>query len=102
MRLDLTPYAGALDTLCRRFRVRRLDLFGSAARNDFDSARSDVDLLVEYDPDQGAPSLSDFLDLREALQSLFQRPVDLTMASALENPYLIAAINAERIPLHGA
>jgi uncharacterized protein len=37
----------AIAELCRRFHVRRLDVFGSAARGtDFDPSRSDVDLLV--------------------------------------------------------
>ena len=38
-----------LRAVCRRFHVRRLDLFGSAARGDFDPQRSDVDFLVEFD-----------------------------------------------------
>jgi uncharacterized protein len=38
-----------LRALCRRFRVRRLDLFGSAARGDFDPIHSDIDFLVEFD-----------------------------------------------------
>ena len=39
-----------LRELCRWFHVRRLDLFGSAAGDDFDPARSDLDFLVEFDP----------------------------------------------------
>ncbi len=44
------PELAALDALCRRFRVRRLDLFGSAVGERFDAARSDIDLLVEFEP----------------------------------------------------
>jgi predicted nucleotidyltransferase len=45
-----------LRALCRRFHVRRLDLFGSAARGDFDPERSDVDFLVEFEGStRGAP-----------------------------------------------
>jgi hypothetical protein len=39
----------ALQALCRRSHVRRLELFGSAARGDFDAGRSDVDFRVEFD-----------------------------------------------------
>jgi len=39
----------ALDDPCRKFRVRRLDLFGSATTGNSDPARSDVDLLVEFE-----------------------------------------------------
>ena len=57
-----------LRAVCRRFHVRRLDLFGSAARGDFDPERSDVDFLVEFDrahPD--AQSLNTYIGLKEAL-----------------------------------
>lgn len=36
---------GAISNLCRRFRVRRLELFGSAAGERFDEERSDFDFL---------------------------------------------------------
>lgn len=51
--VPLGPLASpeALAALCRRFRVRRLDLFGSAAAaGGFDPARSDLDLLVAFEP----------------------------------------------------
>lgn len=38
-----------LADLCRKYRVRRLEVFGSAARGDFDEEASDVDLLIEFD-----------------------------------------------------
>lgn len=39
-----------LRELCQRFRVQRLDLFGSATSTDFDPATSDLDFLVEFEP----------------------------------------------------
>jgi hypothetical protein len=60
--------------LCRRFHVRRLDVFGSAARGtDFDPNRSDVDLLVSYTPDH-RPDIGAYLELRDALADLLGRP----------------------------
>lgn len=51
MHLHLAEKRNALTELCRRHGVRRLDVFGSAARGiDFDPARSDTDLLVEFGP----------------------------------------------------
>lgn len=92
----------SLDALCQRHGVQRLDLFGSAARGrDFDPAHSDIDLLVEYRPD-ATPTALDFATLRGELAELFGTPVDLTMASALRNPYLRATIDADRVPLFGA
>ena len=40
----------ALRELCIKHRVERLDLFGSAARDDFDPETSDLDFLVEFEP----------------------------------------------------
>ena len=88
--------------LCRRFHVRRLDVFGSAARGtDFDPARSDVDLLISYMPGQRA-DFGAYLDLRDALTELLGRPVDLVMENAVENPFVRAGIERSRQPLYGA
>jgi predicted nucleotidyltransferase len=88
--------------LCRRFHVRRLDVFGSAARVvDFDPARSDIDILVAYAPDS-APNMWDYFALREALSDLLGRKVDLVMADAVENPFVRAGIERSRQPLYGA
>ncbi len=46
---DIASHRDELRALCRRFHVRRLDGFGSAARGDFDPAQSDLDFLVEFD-----------------------------------------------------
>jgi len=91
-----------LDALCLRHGVRRLEVFGSAARgHDFDPARSDIDLLVEYRP-EATPSALDFVTLRDELAALLGTRVDLTMASALRNPYLRASIDADRVSLFAA
>ncbi|HME23307.1 MAG TPA: nucleotidyltransferase domain-containing protein [Acetobacteraceae bacterium] len=70
--------------LCRRFHVRRLEVFGSAARaEDFDPARSDADFLVQFEPDV-RPTIAILLDVEEALQQALGRPVDLVERKAVE------------------
>jgi predicted nucleotidyltransferase len=94
----------ALPALCRRFGVRRLDLFGSAATGGpFDPGRSDLDLLVTFD--DGLPPAAyakAYFGLRAALEALFGRPVDLLTEPALENPHLRRRVEAERRPLFPA
>ena len=93
----------AVRVLCRRFHVRRLELFGSAARGDFDPKQSDVYFLVEFDrshPD--ALTLKTYLGLKEALEALLGRPVDLVESGALRNPYLKASIEGAREPVFEA
>jgi len=70
--------------LCRRYRVRRLEVFGSAARGgDFDPALSDADFLVEFAADVD-PGLRDFLDMKEALRQLLGREVDVVERTVIE------------------
>lgn len=92
-----------LQALCRRFHVRRLDLFGSAARGDFDPQRSDIDFLVEFDrlhPD--ALSLKTYVGLKDSLEALLGRKVDLVEPGAMRNPYLKASIDEAREPIFEA
>jgi uncharacterized protein len=98
----IDDHRAALEELCRRYRVRRLFLFGSAARDDFDARRSDVDLLVEFEamPDGGYADA--YFGLREALEALFGRDVDLVALAAVRNPYMRADIERTRTLLYAA
>lgn len=78
----ITSHRDELAELCRRFHVRRLDVFGSAARGDFDPARSDLDFLVEFSVEDDA--LAHFVDFKEALEAVLARRVDLVDRKAIE------------------
>lgn len=91
-----------LAEICRRLHVRRLELFGSAARDDFDPARSDIDVLVEFEPDSSVRALDTYFGLKEALEALFGRRVDLVMPGAIRNPYIKADIDRSRRLLYAA
>ena len=88
--------------LCRRFRVRRLDLFGSAATGSFHRSSSDLDFLVEFQDLQPGEWADAYFGLLEGLEELFGRPVDLVMPSAVRNPYLQRSIAATRAVLYAA
>jgi len=58
-------------------------------RGDFDSERSDIDFLVEFDQSEPeALSLKTYLDLKDSLEAVLGRPVDPVEPNALRNPYL--------------
>ena len=82
--------------LCSRFGVQSLEVFGSAADGAFDQAHSDIDFLVEFRQDDAGGLFHRYFGLQEALEQLFARKVDLVTASALKNPYFIAAVNKSR------
>ena len=90
-----------LGQLCRERGVARLDLFGSALRDDF-REDSDVDLLAALRP-EACVTLLDWADLQEKLSEVFSRPVDLVSRRAVEgsqNPYRKQAILSTAIPIY--
>ncbi len=92
---------GQLAALCRKHHIRKLSLFGSAARNDMTSA-SDVDLMVEFEPDSGV-SLLDMPALQEELSALFGgRKVDVATPEILNNPFRRKMILPELKTLYAA
>src|SRR5260221_8221259 len=73
-----------LAAVCRRYGVVRLEVFGSAARGtDFDARHSDADFLVTFSPGR-RNDLAAFADLKDQLEELLQRPVDLVEREDIE------------------
>jgi predicted nucleotidyltransferase len=92
-----------LADLCRRYGVRRLDLFGSAATDAFDPTRSDLDFLVEFVPQQDlGPWLRHYFAFQTELARLFGRPVDLVMAGAVKDPRFRREMERTRTNLYAA
>jgi predicted nucleotidyltransferase len=91
-----------LSDICRRYSVRRLELFGSGAREDLDSAESDFDFLVEFKAGDTRLAFESYFGLKEDLEALFGRPVDLVMPGAVRNPYVRAEIERDRTLLYAA
>jgi len=91
-----------IESLCRRFGVTRLELFGSATNADFADDRSDFDFLVEFDLGGKVKALDAYFGLKEELEALLGRSVDLVMPSAIKNPYFRAEVERQRQPVYGA
>lgn len=90
----------AIVDLCRRFGIRRLDLFGSAATGTFDPMHSDIDFVVDLGPYDDA--IADrYLDFAEALEALLGRSVDLVTENSIRNPYFGYQVDTERVPIYG-
>jgi uncharacterized protein len=82
--------------LCRRYRVRRLELFGSAATADFRPAESDVDFFVEFEDLGWQGSFRRYMGLKLEIEKLLGRPVDLVEPSAVANPFFLQVANKHR------
>src|SRR6516225_8984654 len=93
---------GKIDALCRSHYVQRLELFGSAADDTFVPGRSDLDFLVEFLPLKAGQHADAYFGLLFGLEDLFKRRIDLVIASAIRNPYLLKAINEQRKVVYAA
>ena len=91
-----------IEELCRRYRVKRLELFGSAASGQFDPATSDVDFFYELDDQESTDYADRFFDLKDALERLLGRTVDLVSAKDARNPYFLQVANRHRRTLYAA
>ena len=94
--------ADELRRLCLRYHVRRLDLFGSAATGAYRPENSDLDFVVEFQPEAFVAYADTYFGLLEALEQLFGRPVDLVVGSAIKNPYFLQSVEQTRSPIFEA
>lgn len=88
--------------LCRRYRVHHLDLFGSAVGASFDVDRSDIDVLVEFIDHPEVDRFDCYFGLKEGLEQLFGRAVDVVSISSLRNPYFRARVMQTKEELYAA
>ncbi|HEY2081538.1 MAG TPA: nucleotidyltransferase domain-containing protein [Verrucomicrobiae bacterium] len=91
-----------LSSLCRQFKVRRLDLFGSAAKDKFNETSSDLDFLVSFSAQEPDEYTRCYFSLAQALEKLFHRNVDLITERSVRNPYFRQVIEQTREPVYGA
>jgi uncharacterized protein len=82
--------------LCRRYRVKRLDLFGSASRGTFHKDTSDLDFIVSFEGAGERGYATRYYDFAESLEALFGRRVDLLMERMIGNPYFRQEVQQTR------
>ena len=98
----IAQHRSGISAICQRYRISRLEVFGSAARAvDFNPASSDADFLVEFAHD-AQPGLDEFFGAKAALEQLLGRGVDLVEPGAVRNPYVLAIINRNREAVYAA
>lgn len=90
-----------LVSLCVKYKVKQLFLFGSAVSDKFNQ-NSDLDFLVEFFEMDILDYGDNFFDFKDQLAILFNRKIDLVTLCSLENPYLIASINQNKEKIYAA
>ncbi len=85
--------------LCRKYGVRKLELFGSAAQGEFDVAKSDIDFFYEFDSNPNG--LADrYFGLGEELQQILGCAVDLVSAADAHNPFFLRVANRQQASVY--
>ncbi len=88
-----------LEKLCRLNEVKSLYAFGSATREDFGDS-SDVDLLVDFNESDPYKYTDLYFELKEALEKLFDRRVDLIEERGIRNKFFRQEINKTKTPIY--
>ncbi|MGC4396421.1 nucleotidyltransferase family protein [Hydrogenophaga sp. T2] len=102
MHAAIAQHRAAIAAICERYRIRRLEVVGSAARgDDFDPQTSDADFLVEYAPD-AQPGLHTYFGAKAELEQVLGRGVDLIEPDAVRNPYVLASLNRHREAIYAS
>jgi predicted nucleotidyltransferase len=91
-----------LAELCRKYNVRRMDVMGSAVREDFDAARSDLDFVVEFNNFTVDNAADRYLGLMVDLEDVFGREIDLVSYRAIRNPIFKQVVDETRVQLYAA
>ncbi|MEQ9378497.1 MAG: nucleotidyltransferase domain-containing protein [Imperialibacter sp.] len=91
-----------MEKVCHIHHVKTLYLFGSAAKETFNS-ESDLDFMVQFSTTLELLNYADnFFSLIESLEALFQRRVDLLSVSSVKNPVLKEEIDKTKVMLYVA
>ena len=93
--IDIEKVKPDIEKVCKNLPVKRLGLFGSALRGDF-SENSDIDVLVIFDSDEEIDHFDKYFELKENLEEIFKRNVDLVVDRNFKNPVLKESIDKTR------
>lgn len=89
-----------IKALCISHNVKNLFAFGSVCTDKFND-KSDVDLLISFNPMDFGDKADTYFKLADKFESLFHRSVDLVTDKSLKNPYFIDSLNKNKILLYG-
>ncbi len=97
--LDIQQYNEDIVAICKSLSVKRLYLVGSAARDDFNEEKSDLDVLVEFEGQERL--FYRYFDLKEKLEALLGRNVDIIQPKAVKNPYVQRNLERDKVVIYG-
>ena len=81
--------------LCEQHKVRELYMFGSILTSKFTDS-SDIDFLVQFEPIDLLDYFDNYMDFKEKLEALLNRPIDLLEDQAIRNPIFRKVLDREK------
>ena len=101
MQQFITDRLPEIAEVCRKHHVRRLAVFGSAVRDDFNPETSDVDVTVEFLPEADEEYLKNLYAIHDTLPVLFGRKVDV-LSGRIRNTYLKREIESHEVVVYAS
>lgn len=99
----ITEHIDEVLNLCKKYKVLKLEVFGSALdQSRFDQNQSDLDFLVEFQALEQGQHAGFYFGLLYDLKEIFDREIDLVMPNAIKNPYFLESINQNREVIYAA
>ena len=97
--IAIEKFKSQIDRACRQCAVKRLGLFGSALTDDF-SPDSDIDVLVIFDADENIDLFTEYFELKDRLEEIFKRQVDLVVDKHFRNPLFQEIVDRTRTVIY--
>lgn len=98
--IALNQHIEQIKEVCSLNQVKRLFAFGSVTRDKL-NLESDIDLVVEFKESDPILYTDYYFDLKEKLQLLLKRPIDLLEEKAIRNPFLKTEIDRTKVLIYG-
>jgi predicted nucleotidyltransferase len=89
-----------INDLCKRHKVRQMFIFGSVLTHRFKKS-SDIDFIVDFQGVDLYDYADNYFDLKNSLEHLFKREVDLLEDKAIKNPFLRQSIDSSKRLIYG-
>jgi len=97
---EISDKINDFNAVCKAHNVKYIYAFGSSITTEFDSANSDIDLLVEIDDADPVERGEKLISLWDTFENFFKRKVDLLTETSIHNPYLRKSIDSTKILIY--
>jgi uncharacterized protein len=96
----IESHTATITKLCQIHNVKSLYVFGSVLTDKFNT-KSDIDLIVEFQPLDVLEYVDNYYDLKFSLETILKREIDLLEEKAIKNPYFRKTINQNKKLIYG-